>query len=98
VSYSIDPEDIETGVIHDLVDFAGADVLEVGCGDGRLTWKYAPKAASVFGLDPEEEKIRRANRTTPKSLRSRVSFVVGDVTEYELPPDAYDVVILAHSL
>ncbi|MGH8949454.1 MAG: class I SAM-dependent methyltransferase [Acidimicrobiia bacterium] len=98
MSYSIDPEGIETKVIHELVDFSGADVLEVGCGDGRLTWRYAGKSASVLGLDPDEEKIRRANKATPESLRSRVSFMVADVTEYELPSDAYDVVILAHSL
>ncbi len=38
MSSSIDPEDTEITVIHELVDFSGADVLEVGCGDGRLTW------------------------------------------------------------
>ena len=33
----IDPEGIEIKEIHELVDYSDADVLEVGCGDGRLT-------------------------------------------------------------
>jgi 2-polyprenyl-3-methyl-5-hydroxy-6-metoxy-1,4-benzoquinol methylase len=98
VSYLIDPEGIETGVIHELVDFSGADVLEVGCGDGRLTWRYAEKTTSVLGLDPDEEEIRKAIEATPPFLRSKVRFLVSDVTDHELPSDAYDVVILAHSL
>ena len=68
MSYSIDLEGIDTEVIHKMIDFSGADVLEVGCGDGSLTWRYAEDTASVLGLDPEEEKIRRANEATPESL------------------------------
>ena len=49
-SYSIDPEGIETKVIHKMIDFSGADVLEVGSGNGRLTWRYAEDTASVPGL------------------------------------------------
>lgn len=95
---SIDPEGTEVRVIHELVDFSGTDVLEVGCGDGRLTWRYAEATSSVLALDPDEEKIERAKDATPVSLRSKVSFVNADIAEVELAPDAYDVAILAHSL
>ncbi|MGH8923834.1 MAG: class I SAM-dependent methyltransferase [Acidimicrobiia bacterium] len=95
---SIDPEGSEIIVIHELVDFAGTDVLEVGCGDGRVTWRYAGEAASVLAMDPNKEKIERATEAVPASLRSKVSFVVEDITTVELPPDAYDVAILSHSL
>ena len=64
----IDPEGTEITVIHELVDFSGADVLEVGCGDGRLTWRYAGQAATVLAMDMNEEKIERATAATP--LRS----------------------------
>ena len=33
---SIDPEGTEIEAIHDLVDFSGKKVLEVGCGDAEL--------------------------------------------------------------
>jgi 2-polyprenyl-3-methyl-5-hydroxy-6-metoxy-1,4-benzoquinol methylase len=94
----IDPEGTEITVIHELVDFSGADVLEVGCGDGRLTWRYAEQAATVLAMDMNEEKIERATAATPPSLRSKTSFVTADIGRVELSPDAYDVAILAHSL
>jgi 2-polyprenyl-3-methyl-5-hydroxy-6-metoxy-1,4-benzoquinol methylase len=98
MSSSIDPEGTEVTVIHELVDFLGADVLEVGCGDGRLTWRYAEEAATVLAMDMNGEKIKRATAATPASLLSKTSFVVADIAEVELSPDAYDVAILAHSL
>ncbi|HJS71858.1 MAG TPA: class I SAM-dependent methyltransferase [Acidimicrobiia bacterium] len=98
MSSPIDPEGTESAVIHELVDFSGADVLEVGCGDGRLTWRYAETTAVVLAMDTNREKIARAIGATPASLRSKTSFVVADIADVELSPDAYDVAILAHSL
>ena len=98
MSHSIDPEGSEIRILAELVDFSGADVLEVGCGDGRMTLRYAEEVASVLALDPNPEKIRRAREATPASLRSRVSYVVADITSFEFSPDAFDVAILAHSL
>ena len=98
MSYSLDPEGTETSVIHELVDFSRADVLEVGCGDGRLTWRYADEAGSVLGLDPDEEMIRRARDAIPEAIEAKVEFLAADVNEVELAQDAYDVAILAHSL
>ena len=94
----IDPVGTESRVIHDLVDFSGKRVLEVGCGDGRMTWRYADRTASVLAIDPSEEKIERAVLATPKNLRSTVRFQVADVTEAELPRRAFEVAILSHSL
>ncbi len=98
MSSSIDPEDTEITVIHELVDFSGAGVLEVGCGDGRLTWSYADEAATVVAMDMNGEKIERAGETIPASLRPKVSFVVTDIAKVDLSPDAYDIAILSHSL
>jgi len=43
-----------------LADFSGARVVEIGCGDGRLTLGVAEQAASVFASDPDEEAVARA--------------------------------------
>ena len=97
---SIDPEGIEIGVIHDLVAFVGKRVLEVGCGDGRLTWRYADQAASVLALDTNEEKIQQAIISTPERIQSKVDFLVADITdaELELSQKGFEVAILSHSL
>ncbi len=93
-----DPEHAETSALHALVDFNDKDVLEIGCGDGRLTWRYANRAASVIAIDPDEEEIASARAETPEALRSVVTFQVADVIKVDLPPVAYDVVLVSWSL
>lgn len=95
---SIDPEGTEIEVVHELVDFSGKKVLEVGCGDGRMTRRYADRAALVLALDLNAEKIQRAIDSTPEPLRSKVRFRVADIADAELAQQAFDVAILSHSL
>ena len=94
----LDPEEVESRVVHELIDFGGRDVLEIGCGDGRLTWRYAHEAASVLAIDPKESEVAAARESTPDSLKSIVSFQVADITSIELPESAYDLVITSWSL
>lgn len=93
-----DPEQAETRVLHDLVNFTGKDVLEIGCGDGRFTWRYAARARSVLALDPDEAAVAQARADLPAHLRDRVRFAVGDITTAELPTATFDVVALSWSL
>ena len=76
----------------------GARVLEVGCGDGRLTLQYAARAASVLGIDPEQELIEKARERLPDALALRVRFEVGSAVDLRQPPAAFDAVFLSHSL
>ena len=69
-----DPENNEIRAIFDLADFTGEKVLEVGCGDGRLTRRYAEAAAYVTAIDPFEEAIKRAKANFPDAYRDRVEF------------------------
>ena len=76
----------------------GARALEVGCGDGRLTFEYATRAASVLGIDPDEESIATARERLPGALADRVRFEVASAVDLEQPPAAFDAVFLSHSL
>lgn len=69
-----DPEHNETRALFDLADFSGKHVLEIGCGDGRLTWRYADKARHVTAIDPFLNGIKRAKENLPPELESRVEF------------------------
>ena len=94
----LDPGGVELKVIHSLVNFVGKDVLEIGCGDGRLTWRFSHKAASVLAIDPKEVDIETARDNTPDSLKDTVSFRVEDIRSVDLPVGAYDVAIISWSL
>jgi ubiquinone/menaquinone biosynthesis C-methylase UbiE len=98
MGYAIDPEGNETRVLHEMIDFCGKDVLEIGCGDGRMTWRYAGRARSVLALDPKAERIEQGIASTPEALKPVVSFRVAGIAHDGLPEAAFDVAILSWSL
>ena len=96
----IDPEGNETAALFDLVDLEGREVLEIGCGDGRLTWRYADRAAHVTAIEPFEDAIARAQRRLPETLRERIEFRHVAFEDFAAGADAqvFDVALLSWSL
>ena len=96
----IDPENNETRALFDIVDFSGRHVLEIGCGDGRVTWRYADKAVHVTGIDPSVEQIALAREHLPNQLQDRIEFqdIAFEAFASASAPSAFDIVILARSL
>ena len=70
-----DPEGIESAALFELANFKDQEVVEVGCGEGRLTWRYAEKVREVAALDPEPQKIAAAQANIPPSLKGKISFL-----------------------
>jgi ubiquinone/menaquinone biosynthesis C-methylase UbiE len=95
---AVDPDGHETRALHSLVNFSGKDVLEIGCGAGRMTWRFAEAARSVIALDPRASDIELARRATPRHMRERVRFLAADATTYRYAAGKFDVVVLSHSL
>lgn len=95
---SVDRDGVETAMIRDLVDFEDARVLEVGCGDGRLTWRYAAGAGEVVAIDTDDKKIRAALEACPVELREKVSFYAIDINSFDSGDDSFDVAVLSYSL
>jgi ubiquinone/menaquinone biosynthesis C-methylase UbiE len=93
-----DPEGGEPRALAEVVDFTGRRVLEVGCGDGRMVWLYAPRAAKVLGIDEDAEAIAEARRSTPAELKSRVRFRVARAERMRVRPSSFDIAFLAWSL
>jgi 2-polyprenyl-3-methyl-5-hydroxy-6-metoxy-1,4-benzoquinol methylase len=96
----VDPENNEPRTLFELADFNGQRVLEIGCGDGRLTWRYADQAAHVTAIEPSAEQIAIAKENLPKHLDGRVEFHVATLEEFaaKSAPSVFDLVILSYSL
>lgn len=94
----LDPDGAELAALAQVVDFSGLRVLEPGCGDGRLTWRYAGATAEVLGIDPDEEAIAAARASTPLSLRERVRFEVASPVERDEPRRHFDLAFFSWSL
>jgi 2-polyprenyl-3-methyl-5-hydroxy-6-metoxy-1,4-benzoquinol methylase len=98
VPEQLDPEGAEQAALDRVADLTGLRVLEVGAGDGRLTWMLARDAAFVHGIDTDAERIEKARADTPPGLADRVRFSVLSALELEEPPGTYEAAVLAWSL
>jgi ubiquinone/menaquinone biosynthesis C-methylase UbiE len=94
----LDPEGAHRAALCRLVDFQGGRVLELGCGDGRLTLGIAEEAASVLAFDPDHQAVERARQSLPAELAGRVTYRVASGKEIELEPLSFDLVVFSWSL
>ncbi|MFB4162603.1 class I SAM-dependent methyltransferase [Alteribacillus sp. JSM 102045] len=77
-----------SGLHQALKDKSGTwekkDVLDVGCGTGRLLLKGAKEAASLTGIDLSEGMIKKARKLEAlQPGKASTTFIVGDA--YALP-------------
>ena len=98
MSVLLDPEDTETKALHDYADFRGKRVLEIGCGDGRLTWRYADRVAHVIAIDPKAADIETAVADCPAELRDKIEFRMARLEDLSLPVEKFDLALLSWSL
>lgn len=69
-------------------------VLDIGCGNGALTYDLSKKAKKVVGIDLNPENIKTAKE---KYSAPNIEYLVGDVTK-NLPNQKLDAVILSNVL
>ena len=98
MSRVIDPEGAHLAALHRLGDFRDQRVLELGCGDGRLTVGIAADAMSVLAFDPDAEAVERARQLLPAELEQRVSYQVASGKEIEIEPGSFDLALFSWSL
>jgi predicted RNA methylase len=94
----IDAEGAHLAAILRAADFRGRRVLEVGCGDGRLTEGIARPAVSVLAFDPDPEEVETARANLRHELREKVRFDVASADEIEIAPVSIDLVLFSWSL
>jgi len=94
-----DPERSEIKFLHQFADFAASQrVLEIGCGDGRLTWRYARSIGYVVGVEIERDDLRVATIDRPSDLADKTVFTNSDSTQLPFPKETFDIAILSWSL
>ena len=79
--------------IEEFVELNGKTLLEVGCGDGRLTALLANKVEGITGIDPDDNSIEAARKNI-----SGVNFLVGSGEKMDLANESFDIVLFSYSL
>ncbi len=81
----VDPDGVIEAAMREVRDWAGADVLDIGCGSGFHLPRFAGRARSVVGVEPHPPLVALARRRT----RDLPTVEVRAGTAQRLPaPDA----------
>jgi SAM-dependent methyltransferase len=86
------------GKIINLID-AQSNILDVGCGTGRLAFALVPKCKSVLGIDISVRNINRANLRLQKYPDNKISFQHSTVSELSrIGQTRYDYAVMTYVL
>jgi 2-polyprenyl-3-methyl-5-hydroxy-6-metoxy-1,4-benzoquinol methylase len=72
----------------------GDVVLDIGCGNGALSYDISLKAKKVTGIDKNKANISTARK---KYRRANIEYINGDALT-DLPDRKYDVIVLSNVL
>lgn len=92
----IDPEGHElSALLPRLPRGEACRVVEIGCGDGRLTRRYSARVASVVAVDPDPASIAAFRAGPPLA---NVDIRVASFDALELPDRSVDAVLFSWAL
>ncbi len=96
--YRTDPERREVRMLLARTPLRGARVLEIGCGDGRLTRRIAGAARRIVGIDPDASGVARAKRLRSTRHRGRIRFNVAQAEKLRFRDRTFELVLFSWSL
>jgi ubiquinone/menaquinone biosynthesis C-methylase UbiE len=94
----VEPIGIELQTIYNYVDFKEKNVLEIGCGNGRLTFQFADIARKTVAIDLNAESIKQAKKDLSGSLGSKIEFHVQSAENLSFINDTFDIALFSYSL
>jgi len=92
------PLGMEVGLVERFVRLGGKRVLEIGCGDGRLTLQYAHMAKKVVAIEAERSLVADARRFAREDGLTNVTFHAGSAERMRFGGGAFDIALFSWSL
>ena len=84
--------------LRKFVDLTAKRVLEIGCGEGRLTWQYAIGPSHITAMDWDVNALRVARVDQPSDLDDKIYFTCANSEYLPFAKEKFDIAILAWSL
>lgn len=92
----MDPAGDEVRALAAAVDWRDKQVIELGCGDGRLTLRLAALGPMhIEALDPDPDSIKLAEENLPRTEKKRINYYVGQAEALKYPPGAFDIAVFS---
>jgi len=77
----------------------GAQILELGCGTGRVAIPVAKTGARVIGIDRSESMLARGHaRVRRAKIGARVSLIRGDIRYLPFPDQSFPLVMAPYGI
>lgn len=91
---------IRQRVVRELLgNLKQSRILDIGCGDGRISLQYASSTNTIVLLDLSAEMLNLARQNTPAEFRTTIQYTNGDLQTYQ-SQEQFDVIlclgVLAH--
>src|SRR5512146_3300042 len=95
----VDPAGNELRALRKAADWHGKRVLEIGCGDGRLTLRLASlDPRHIEALDADPHQLRLARKSLPVRYARRIAYHNGSATRLKYPSGTFEIVIFSWAL
>lgn len=93
-----DPENAERSFLRRYTSQPGGRVLDIGCGDGRLTWYYARDVDLVVGIDVEMEELQSAKFAHPEADSAKAYFTASQGEAMPFVNELFNLALFSWSL
>lgn len=90
---SYESEQDEDTLLHNMFDFNGKEIVDIGSGTGESTFYFAKYAKNVIGVEPEKAMNDEALRKAKELGIDNVRFVEGKAQSIPLPDNSADMVV-----
>lgn len=87
----------ERRYLLDMLDVKDNRILEIGCGEGRMTWLYADTAHHIVAIDVILDELQQALVLRPENLTDTVDFMAGSAIVMPFASASFDHVVFAWS-
>ena len=92
----MDPAGAEIEALKRITNWRGKRVLEVGCGNGRLTLRLAKfNPAKIIAFDPDPKLIRTARKNLPEKYKEKIEYRVGNAEHVKQKAEQFDTVVFS---
>ena len=93
-----DPENIERRFLQRYFPQLEGRVLDIGCGDGRLTWSLAGNTRHIVGTDLDMQELRIAQKALIEADSKKVCFTAAQGESLPFTKETFSQAIFSWSL
>jgi ubiquinone/menaquinone biosynthesis C-methylase UbiE len=92
-----DPENAEHRFLERYIPQSEGRLLDIGCGDGRLTWSLAGNARHIVGTDLDMQDLRIAQKALIESDSKKICFTAAQGESLPFAKETFNQAIFSWS-